>query len=87
MKKQIPIEFLYQVFALVVAVIVVHGMYTLVVRPKAEASLAQQQVLLEEDPNYVPERNVYVLVKDFEQEACFILMIWAIAIMAYKAVG
>jgi biopolymer transport protein ExbB/TolQ len=26
-----------------------------------------------------------VLIKDFEQEACFILAIWAFAIMAYKA--
>ena len=87
MKKQIPIEFLYQIFALVLAVIVVHGMYTLIVRPKAEAVLAQQQVLLEENPNYVPERSIYVLIKDFEQETCFILMLWAMAIMAYKAIG
>lgn len=87
MKKQMPVEFLYQVFALVTAVIIVHGMYTLVVRPKAEADFARQQVLLQEDPNYVPERSVYVLIKDFEQEACFILMIWAMAIIIYKAVA
>ncbi|MFK8016676.1 MAG: MotA/TolQ/ExbB proton channel family protein [Gammaproteobacteria bacterium] len=87
MKRQIPVEFLYQVFALVLAVIVVHGMYTLIVRPKAEAALSFQQQMLEEDPNFVPERSVYVLVKDFEQEACFILMLWAMAIMAYKATG
>ena len=87
MKKQMPVEFLYQVFALVTAVIIVHGMYTLVVRPKAEADLAQQQVRLLEDPSYVPERSVYILVKDFEQEACFILMFWAMAIIIYKAVS
>ncbi|MFK7886918.1 MAG: MotA/TolQ/ExbB proton channel family protein [Gammaproteobacteria bacterium] len=87
MKKQIPVEFLYQIFALVIAVIIVHGMYTLVVRPKAAADLAEQQVQLAEDPNFVPERSPYVLVKDFEQEACFILMIWAVAIIAFKAVG
>lgn len=87
MKKQIPVEFLYQVFALVIAVIIVHGMYTLVVRPKAVADLQQQQEQLAADPNYVPERSPYVLVKDFEQEACFILMLWAMAIIAYKAIG
>jgi biopolymer transport protein ExbB/TolQ len=28
-----------------------------------------------------------VIVRDFEQEACFILMFWALAIMAYKGVA
>ena len=87
MKKQIPVEFLYQLFALVTAVIVVHGTYVLVVRPKAEAILQEQAILLETEENYVPERSVYVLIKDFEQEACFILMLWAMAIMAYKALS
>ncbi len=87
MKKQIPVEFLYQLFALVTAVIVVHGMYVLVVRPKAEAIRQEQQILIETEENYVPERSVYVLIKDFEQEACFILMLWAMAIMVYKALA
>jgi biopolymer transport protein ExbB/TolQ len=47
--------------------------------------LEQQAIETEQDPKYVPERSVWVLVKDFEQEACFILMFWALAIMAYKA--
>jgi len=37
------------------------------------------------NPNYVPERSTYVVIRDFEQEACFILMLWAFALMAYKA--
>ena len=37
------------------------------------------------DPAFVPERSFYVVVKDFEQEACFILMFWAISLMLYKA--
>ena len=36
------------------------------------------------DPTYVQERSVWVIVRDFEQEACFVLMLWAIAIMGYK---
>ncbi len=87
MKKQIPVEFLYQVFALITAVIVVHGMYTLVVRPKAQADLAAQAIALQENPDLVPERSNYVRIKDFEQESCFILMLWAMAIMAYKSVA
>ncbi|HBQ02773.1 MAG TPA: MotA/TolQ/ExbB proton channel family protein, partial [Halieaceae bacterium] len=27
----------------------------------------------------------FVVIRDFEQEACFILMIWALAIMGLKA--
>lgn len=85
MKRDIPVEFLFQVFALVTAIIVVHGMYVLVIRPKAEAVMIEQQARLEADQSYVPERSVYVLIKDYEQEACFILMLWALAIMGYKA--
>ncbi len=36
------------------------------------------------DPNYVPARNFYIIIKDYEQEVCFILALWAVAIMGYK---
>jgi biopolymer transport protein ExbB/TolQ len=83
--KNIPVEFVFQLFALIIAIIVVHAFYVSVVRPNAQAVLEQQAIEIEQDPKYVPERSVWVLVKDFEQEACFILMFWALAIMAYKA--
>ena len=35
--------------------------------------------------DFVPERSFAVVIRDFEQEACFILLIWALAIMGYKA--
>ena len=41
---------------------------------------------MQADPTYVQERSVWVIIRDFEQEACFVLMLWAIAIMAYKGV-
>ncbi len=84
-RKSFPIEFVYQLFALVLAVIVVHTTYVTLVRPAAAQVVAEQQALIEADENYVPERSVYVLIRDFEQEACFILLIWALAIIAYKA--
>lgn len=85
MKKRIPVEFVYQVFALIVSFIVVHAVYVTVIRPNAAAILAEQAALMDADENYVPERSVYVLIRDYEQEACFTLMLWAMAIMAYKA--
>ncbi len=85
-KKNIPFEFVYQLFALIIVIIVVHTFYVSVVRPNAAEVIAEQNRLVEEDPDYVRERSVWVLIKDFEQEACFILMFWALAIMAYKTV-
>ncbi|MEM7764118.1 MAG: MotA/TolQ/ExbB proton channel family protein [Pseudomonadota bacterium] len=84
-KKNIPVEFVYQLFSLVVAVVIVHASYVTVIRPAAAEAIAAQNLAAEQDPDYVRERSVWVLIKDFEQEACFILMLWALAIMAYKA--
>ena len=86
MKKSYPVEFVFQALSLIVTMIFVHALYVLVVRPKAETIFGEQRALMEADPNYVQERSVWVIVRDFEQEACFVLMLWAMAIMAYKGV-
>ena len=85
-RHNIPVEFLFQVFALVISVIVVHGVYVSVVRPQAAEIMAEQRAQMAIDSDFVPERSIYVLIRDFEQETCFILMFWAMAIMGYKAV-
>ena len=85
-KKNIPIEFVYQLFALIIAIIIVHAFYVSVVRPEATRIIAEQNAAAAVDPDYVRERHIWVLIKDFEQEACFILGIWALAIMGYKSV-
>ena len=85
MKLRLPSEFLYQLFALLIAVIVVHAAYVGVIRPSADAQLATQaaQQAAGEDPT--GNRSIAIVIKDFEQEACFILMLWALAIMGFKA--
>jgi biopolymer transport protein ExbB/TolQ len=83
-KSTIPVEFVFQLFALVIAIIIVHAFYVSVVRPNAVEIIAQQNLEAKENLDYVRERSVWVLVKDMEQEACFILMFWALAIMGYK---
>ena len=85
MKKNYPREFVFQIVSLILAVIVVHAFYVLLVRPKAESVLAEQATMMQVDPNYVQERSVWVIIRDFEQEACFVLMLWAFAIMGYKS--
>lgn len=78
-------EFLYQVFSLIVATIVVHAVYVTSVRPRATEILTEQALRIEQEAGYTPERTIWVLIRDFEQEACFILALWAFAIMAFKA--
>jgi biopolymer transport protein ExbB/TolQ len=88
MKRSFPrsFEFIYQLFSLVIIIIVVHAIYVALIRPRADAILAEQAIMLETDKTQVAKRSVFVLVRDYEQEACFILMLWAIAIMAYKGI-
>jgi biopolymer transport protein ExbB/TolQ len=86
-KSRFSFEFFYQVFALILAIIIVHAFYVSVVRPKAEVILAEQATRINMDPNYVPDRSIYVVIRDYEQEAEIILMVWAMAIIGYKAVG
>ncbi|MDH3748158.1 MAG: MotA/TolQ/ExbB proton channel family protein [Gammaproteobacteria bacterium] len=85
-KKNIPIEFVFQLFALIIAIIIVHAFYVSVVRPNATQIIEEQNIAAAADPGFVRERRIWVLIKDFEQEACFILGIWALAIMGYKFV-
>jgi len=85
MKKGLPTEFVVQLFALLISVIIVHAIYVAVIRPQAAEVLEEQNRMIAEDPNYVVERSFYVIVQDFEQESCFILMLWAFSIMGYKA--
>jgi len=85
MKRTFPGEFLYQVFALIIAVIVVHATYVALVRPKADAILEEQTLRMQQEENYSPGQSVWVIIRDYEQEACFILALWAFAIMGYKA--
>ena len=84
MRKPQPGDFTYQVASLVLAFVLVHAFYVIVVRPNADAVLAEQARIMQEDPEYVQERSVWVVIKDFEQEAVFVLGLWALAIMGAK---
>lgn len=80
-----PNEFMFSVFALIVSIILVHALYVLHIRPQAQAILAEQQAAIAANPSYVAERSFYVLIKDYEQEAAIILMLWALAILGFRA--
>ena len=86
MKKTYPTEFVFQTVSLIVAVILVQTLYALFIRPQANLILAEQAAHMMADANYVQERSLLVIIRDYEQESCFVLMLWAMAIMAYKGV-
>jgi biopolymer transport protein ExbB/TolQ len=87
MKKLFPSELIYQLFALLIVFIFVHAVYEAVVRPNADAFVAAEKVQIVQDANYEQRRSAYVVLRDFEQEACFVLLLWAIAILGYKAMA
>lgn len=80
-------QFFYQLVALLLSIIVVHLIYTAVIRPNADLLLAINAEAIAAGATVGPasERSLYIILKDFEQEACLILMCWALAIMALKA--
>ena len=84
MKKAFPTEFIYQLFALLIAFILVHALYVTLIRPQADIFLQQEAINMQDNPDYVQQRSFYVVVKDYEQETCFVLMLWALAILTYK---
>ncbi|MBM4196988.1 MAG: MotA/TolQ/ExbB proton channel family protein [Gammaproteobacteria bacterium] len=84
MNRTFSREFVFQLFALIIAVLLVHTVYVTVVWPNAEAVVAEQRAMMDKDPDYVAETSFYVVVKDYEQESCFVLLLWCLAIIAYK---
>jgi biopolymer transport protein ExbB/TolQ len=84
MKQRMSSEFIYQVFALLIAVIVVHAVYVGIIRPSANAQIERNMALQAAGEEVTAARTLSIVIRDFEQESCFILLIWALAIMGYK---
>ena len=89
MKKSLPLsmESIYQFVSLVVAIIMVHAAYIGVIRPKGQAFLDAQSAMMKADPSHVVPTSVYVVLQDYEQESCFVLLVWAMAIIGFKGVA
>jgi biopolymer transport protein ExbB/TolQ len=78
----------YSISALLLSVIIIHSIYTLIIRPRAEAVL-NQRVTITNTSNVKQQvlqlRSVYVILKDHEQEFCIILMMWSLLLVARQA--
>jgi len=80
---------LFSLAALLVSVILVQSLYATVIRPRAEAILAEpaipQDQLKPGQPVPHNLRSPYVILKDYEQESALILATWALSLIAYQA--
>ena len=75
MKQGSLYEALFQIGTLIFVIIIVHATYVTVIRPNAELIQEQQQLMQEQNPDIVPERSVFIIVRDYEQEFCIIFFL------------
>ena len=77
-------EMFFQLVALLLSVIIIHTIYVTVVRPNADSTIRHHAEMAAAGEEYEVPRSFFIVIKDLEQEACFILMFWALAIMGFK---
>jgi biopolymer transport protein ExbB/TolQ len=70
---------------LLVVAILIHVAYTFYVRPTAAGWQARQQAQQAANADYKPQRSVWVILKDPEQEVAIILGIWALGLAFLKS--
>lgn len=84
MNRILKSEFLFQLAALLLALILIHTLYVGLIRPNAEVDNRVMQEALATGDFSMTEQSAWVVLKDYEQETCLILMLWCTAIMGYK---
>jgi len=79
----------YSISALLLSVIICHSIWTLIIRPRAEAVLSQRVTVTQAGSNVKTQvlqlRSVYVILKDHEQELCVTLMLWSLFLLGRQA--
>lgn len=78
-------EFHFQLMVLVAIVVLVHALYAWVIRPRAETYSKAQAALAIEERSTGETPPLVMILKDYEQESCIILFLWALSLMGYKA--
>ena len=72
-ESDFPKDFLFQIISLFVSIVFIHSIYLLFIDPAATF-----QVALAESENRAPDRTLSIILKDFEQETCLMLALWAL---------
>ncbi len=78
----------YSISAALLSVIIIHSIWTLIIRPRAEAVLGQR-VEVKNSSNATHRvlqlRSIYVILKDYEQETCVTLCLWSLLLLGRQA--
>jgi biopolymer transport protein ExbB/TolQ len=75
----------YSIAALLLSLIVIHSIWTLIIRPRAEAVLSQRVTVTNTSnvrTQVLQLRSIYVILKDHEQQLCVTLCMWALLLLA-----
>src|SRR4051812_45815714 len=80
-----PNEFFVTLCALIVTILTIHSAYVAWIRPRGTEVIAAEQARMRADKDYVPQRSLFLVIKDYEQEAEIIHFVWAMLIIGYKA--
>jgi biopolymer transport protein ExbB/TolQ len=78
----------YSISALLLSLIVMHSIWTLIIRPRAEAVLSQRTTITNSNnvkAQVIQLRSVYVILKDHEQELCVTLCMWSLLLLGRQA--
>ena len=78
----------YSISALLLSVIIIHSIWTLIIRPRAEAVLSQRVVVTNTanvKQQVLQLRSIYVILKDHEQELCVTLCMWSLLLLGRQA--
>jgi len=75
-------QIIKSLIALVVSIVVVHLVYAGIIRPQAEVVTEAARQLGQTSP-----RNLVVILKDYEQEICIILMMWGTYLISVKLIA
>ena len=78
--------FLVQTFGLIVAVVGIALLYSEVIRPQAAEAEITRRILAErgDEDAQGSQRAFVVILKDYEQQACLTLMVWASILLMQK---
>lgn len=77
-----------QTFGLLFALaFVIHVAYTFYVRPRAEGWQAAEKAHQAANPDYKPQRSIWVVIKDPEQESAIILGLWGLGMSVFKVIA
>ncbi|MET0988743.1 MAG: MotA/TolQ/ExbB proton channel family protein [Steroidobacteraceae bacterium] len=79
-------DFWFELFALIIIIIVVQTTYATVVRPRAEEIRAADIARMKSDPLFVPVLSPWVVISEPEPETCVIFAFWAFTIIGRKAI-